>query len=325
MPTWEGIEDASAKAARVWLVRMTPTETTTTANNEEWKPLRKTDSQALNQALENDSKTKKTGIHIECGRATAFPDEGIVRYNFFRGYERSLCRAVWFRREEGKGKDSKALLHPIVHEDDSEKVEALYQQAVAASGSLSLGFSTVMKEEIELSDGSVVKLMKTGNSLKLVVTNKGWFATQYNLQRGYGEYIVEGEENEVALGPVKHLVFVVHGIGEAYFSREEVKLASIIQSMNQLRSNVQTKQIEQWIFQCKVQHKDLPPPARIEFLPIEWFDRLHDSSSDLMRSLQLTTLQTIPALRAIANDVVFDVLMYLVCWTQQGLVIEDYP
>jgi hypothetical protein len=54
-----------------------------------------------------------------------------------------------------------------------------------------------------------------------------------------------------------------------------------------------------------------PPPDRIEIIPIEWFHRVHDSSSMLMKSLRSTTLTTIPALRAIANDVIFDVLMYL--------------
>ena len=310
MPTWEGIEDASAQPAHVWLARPLSDSTTT----DEWKPLRKTDSQALNQhaAAANDADSTLTSLPIESGRATAFVKEQVVRYNFVRGAERSLCRAIWFRREEGKGKDSKPLLHPVLLDEDGAKIEALYQQAVAATGSLALGITSVLKEEVELADGSVVKLVKNGNALKLVVANKGWFATQYNLQRGYGEYTVEGEDNEVALGPVKHLVFVVHGIGEAFFSREEVKVSSILDSMNQLRMSIQAKQIEQWKERCKSQKKELPPPDRIEFLPIEWFNRLHDSSSALMKSLQLSTLQTIPALRAIANDVVFDVLMYLV-------------
>jgi hypothetical protein len=304
MPSWEGIEDVSAQAAWVWLARSVD-------SSEEWKPLRKCDSQALNQAmLSGDS---KQSVYIECGRATACLKDKVIRHNFVRGSDRSLCRSVWFQKEEGKGKDSKAaLLHPILKEEDGDKIETLYQQVIAATGSLSLGVSSVLKEEVELSDGSIVKLNKNGNTLKLVVTNKGWFATQYNLQRGYGEYNVEGEDNEMTLGPVRHLVFVVHGIGENYFSREDIKAASILQAMNQLRASVQAKQVEQWKENCKIQKTKLLPPPRIEFLPIEWFGRLHDSSSALMKSLQLTTLQTIPALRAIANDVVFDVLMYLV-------------
>jgi hypothetical protein len=53
------------------------------------------------------------------------------------------------------------------------------------------------------------------------------------------------------------------------------------------------------------------PPNRVEFLPITWYDQVHSSNSSLMRSLNSTTLNTIPALRAIANDVILDVLLYL--------------
>ena len=33
------------------------------------------------------------------------------------------------------------------------------------------------------------------------------------LHRGYTEYVIEGEEEEVALGAVNHLIFVIHGVG----------------------------------------------------------------------------------------------------------------
>jgi len=53
------------------------------------------------------------------------------------------------------------------------------------------------------------------------------------------------------------------------------------------------------------------PPNRVELIPILWYDRVHCSSSSLMKSLKAATITTIPALREIANDVIFDVLMYL--------------
>ena len=54
-----------------------------------------------------------------------------------------------------------------------------------------------------------------------------------------------------------------------------------------------------------------PPPDRVEFFPITWYDQVHSSNNALMRSLNSVTLSTIPALRAIANDVILDVLLYL--------------
>ena len=53
------------------------------------------------------------------------------------------------------------------------------------------------------------------------------------------------------------------------------------------------------------------PPNRIEFIPVEWYDKIHSSTSALKNNLISTTLGTIPRLRAIANDAIFDVLMYL--------------
>jgi phospholipase DDHD2 len=54
-----------------------------------------------------------------------------------------------------------------------------------------------------------------------------------------------------------------------------------------------------------------PPPNRIEFIPVEWYDKIHASNSALKNNLVSATLGTVPKLRAIANDVIFDVLMYM--------------
>ena len=48
-----------------------------------------------------------------------------------------------------------------------------------------------------------------------------------------------------------------------------------------------------------------------QFLPIEWYDKVRSPSHSLVTSLNAVTLSSIPALRSIANDVIFDVLMYL--------------
>ena len=53
------------------------------------------------------------------------------------------------------------------------------------------------------------------------------------------------------------------------------------------------------------------PPNRVEFIPIEWYDKIHSSSSTLKTTLLSSTLDTIPMFRSLANDVVFDVLMYM--------------
>jgi len=61
----------------------------------------------------------------------------------------------------------------------------------------------------------------------------------------------------------------------------------------------------------KSDNPEPPKPHRIEIIPIEWYDRIHSSSNSLMKSLNSATLKSIPSLRSVANDVVFDVLMYM--------------
>jgi hypothetical protein len=217
-------------------------------------------------------------------------------------------------REE---KSSKEFLIKPLTEQDAAIVESLYQATVEATSSLGKGLDSVLKQEMELKDDADYKVVifKSGNTLCLKKKPKGWFGNSFDLQRGHTEYSIDGEDEEVTLGPVKHLIFVIHGIGQALLNREDVNFQNLIEEMDATRIIVQKRQVAEWkkaLEKAKKAGDPIPPvPNRIEVLPIEWWDKIHNSSSALIKSLRATTLQTIPGLRAIANDVVFDVLMYL--------------
>jgi DDHD domain len=404
MPYWEGIEDASLDASRVWLSRLGTkgdssssivsssrssrsggkkknTETSSSSSKKKasnnkndstsspsystagWIPLRKCDCLALNEQQQEGEDQKIKPILIEGGRCTADPVSGKIFYNFLRGPQRELTSAVWFVRlaksdqqqqqHAASSSTSKAaaaaesatksvsssssnaskrdyVLVPIADPDDSDKIEALYKRAIAATSSLGKGVASMLLNSAEeatitLKDDSKVQLVLQGEMLSIKRTPQpnSWFAAQHAqvLQRGYGAYSVDGEDEEALLGPVKSLVFVVHGIGEAMFARDDVKMPSLTEQMHTLRMATQKRQVELWKNECREAEKSagsgntsqpLPaPPNRIEFLPIEWFHQLHDSSTDLMKSLKAVSLPSIPALRAIANDIIFDVLLYL--------------
>lgn len=309
MPIWEGIEDVSSVASCVWLER--------SKDSEEWKPLRKRDCLILSEAEAND----KDEVYIEYGRVTANLKQKKISYNFVRGDERQLCSATWFIKQE-KSKDD-VTLEPITNHSDAEKIEKHYQKAVEAATFYGDGIKSVLSEQVLLEDGeSKVQVVKSstsskGSTLSIKKMAPGWFSGQLDLQRGYGEYTVEGEEDEMCLAPTpKHLWFNVHGIGEALFSREDFSnMPSMVEVTNSMRMSMQKRQVEDWRKQCKEAtkrgDKEPPPPNRMEVIQVEWFHDVHDSSTALMKSLKATTLHSIPALRAIANDVVFDVLMYL--------------
>ena len=94
-------------------------------------------------------------------------------------------------------------------------------------------------------------------------------------------------------------------------------MPSMKDELNRLRLTMQQKQYDEWKLACD-RHKQKkstdpppPPPNRIEVIPIEWFDHIHSSSTSLMSSVNKATLNTVPPLRSVANDIVFDVLMYM--------------
>lgn len=260
-------------------------------------------------------------ILIEGGRAMADPKNGTIRFNFIDRPTMELMSATWFTKEEKKNQ-KEFILQPLP-EADSWQVEHLYQNAITASSSLGQGIEEILKEEIILEKESDYKICVVRNGGQLCMRKKprrgnflGFGDIQFTLQRGYGQYTIEGEDDENALGDLTHVCFVIHGVGEAIWSKEDVSTLSMAEEVDQLRMTVNRKKVQAWRDECKRCEKQKQPipllPNRIEFIPIEWYDKVRSPSHSLVTSLTAVTLNSIPALRSIANDVIFDVLMYLV-------------
>jgi hypothetical protein len=204
-------------------------------------------------------------------------------------------------------------------------IEGLYKQGVK-NQSLSKKFTgedtdameKVLQQEINLTEDNLQKVYiakSNSGTLSIRKRPKNFISLKgyTDLQRGYGDHIVDGEIEECALGPVRHLSFVIHGIGEAKWSKKEEATTSMIDEINIMRSTINKKMYNDWNMECdKIVGgaTRLPPPNRIEFVPIEWYEQIHSSSSSLKKDLISTTLTTVPKLRSIANDVLFDVLVY---------------
>jgi len=317
MVKWDYIEDTNPLPTRVWLSRTKNEEDEGVVNNEEWKPLRKSDIKALNNRKSKNQEYGNDPVLIESGRATADPDFGIIRSNFVPRPLRELTSCTWFEVMEEKKDPNSGKLKPVLRplsDEQSETVEIFYQRAIYAASIYGNGIDPMLKEKVEMEGTQyhVEVCKENGNYLMKNVEN-GWFSKSFALQRGYGSYISEGEEEEEILGPVGHVILVVHGIGETYFSKDSA--SSMVKQIDQLRLVFQRRQIADWKKKSEVakkKKKTIPdPPKRVEFLPILWYDRVHSSSNAMTRSLKNVTLNTIPALRSIANDVVLDVLLYL--------------
>lgn len=305
---------------RVWLSR-TKHEAeeggTVDIKKEQWKPLRKTDIKILNNAQTENGSDNHHPILIESGRATADPEFGIVRSNFVPRPLRELTSCTWFAVVEERKDPNTGTLQPVLDplpDNQSEKVEEMYQRALYAGSMYGGGIEPMLKEQVDL-DGTQyhVEVCNENGGYTMKKVYNGWFSKSLSLQRGRARYVSEGEEEEEMLGPVSHAIFIVHGIGETYFSKD--KTSSMVEQVDQFRLIFQRRQIADWKKKCDVAKKKKEPnpnpPNRVEFLPILWYDRIHSTSNSMTKSLNSVTLNTIPALRSIANDVVLDVLLYL--------------
>ena len=305
MLTWEGIKDTSSEPKRVWFSRL--------KDSDPWKPLRKSDCEIINLAY----RKQETSAVITCGRATVDLKENIIKYNFYNAPSRQICSAVWFTKVYKNEKDT--TVTPITSTTDEMLLEEMF---IEANEQVKYGADNVdeIVTEVELKDATGYKifLFKVGNNIsikKRPISMISLLEGSTDLQRGYGDYTVEGEEEELALGNCKHLSFVIHGIGEAMWKKSDGTIPTLVESVESMRSSTNKKLYTAWKTECqRCEKKKLaipPPPNRIEFIPVEWFDKIHCESSRLKNNLLSTTLGTIPKLRSIANDVIFDVLMYL--------------
>lgn len=193
-------------------------------------------------------------VVIEHGRATADPTWGKIRYNYIRG-EIFLTSATWFMKTGDENDNKKTILTPM-DESDALVVEQLYQNAVYAASSYGKGINSI-DSQLPFVDGKYrVELVKQNGQYMMRKVPIGWFAKSCDLQRGYGAYTLEGEDDEDELGPVNHCVFVVHGIGEALFAKEDVNFVlSMKDEMTRFRIQIQKRQIESWKKECETAKK----------------------------------------------------------------------
>jgi len=85
------------------------------------------------------------------------------------------------------------------------------------------------------------------------------------------------------------------------------------------RVDIHKRQISDWTARRALAEKSAqthkqvaalpPPPARIEVLPIVWSDVWH-VGTDTKISLERCTIASIPTIRTVANDIIFDVMQY---------------
>ena len=281
--TWQGIQDASPKPNRVWFSKVKesdPWEPLTKRDCQTINDCIELNTNHTNHTNTNSSTRTRTrtrtltNINVEYGRSTVNLQTNEIRYNFYEAPVRQLCSAIWFSKTKIKinrsGKD--VAMIPIVSTTDEMLMEHLYIQArdtlnaVHAvkndngngggngNGNGNDNDGDYKGEDVALQDdeGYKIFIAKENNAWSLrkrptsILSMEGYT----DLQRGYGDYTVNGEAEEEALGPVRHVSFVVHGIGEAMWSKEDMHFPSLLQEVKQMRITITKKMYESWKLEC---------------------------------------------------------------------------
>jgi hypothetical protein len=116
---------------------------------------------------------------------------------------------------------------------------------------------------------------------------------------------------------VDHLCFVVHGIGAACDIKMR-PIAEVVDGFRDLAEDISGKHFAGARLASQVN--------RMEFLPVNWHDKLHGEDTGTDSRIQPLTLRSIPKLRSFVNDTLLDVLFYtspLYCQTILDTVCSE--
>jgi len=185
---------------------------------------------------------------------------------------------------------------PAGSEQDDALLDEAFVDFVAAVEESTNG--RVPDEDLILSH-SVVTLSvnrKGDVSVNFKREGEGWASSLFGgknfLYRGWsGEREAENAGDEC---PTKHLILVVHGVGESFFSRHDTPLPIFEECVDSVR---------QIGWELAKPEADM----KIEALPIHWHLELEGVKNEIMRS----ALPSLSRLRAVANELVLDAIMWL--------------
>ncbi|XP_021694176.1 uncharacterized protein LOC5564210 isoform X2 [Aedes aegypti] len=265
-----------------------------------WTPFSMSDSLALEDALplikEDDSESASDVspviVHVDGGRHDVLVKDRKMTPVYWKGASQEVRRCSWFY----KNVDSRYVPYD---ESVAELLEREYKEA-ATSGEWHRRVVIPNGETVVFHGPSViVHFLQTqnpeswgGSSPMPPTTNRPRV-----VKRGVDEFNIEDGEPE----RVDHLLFMVHGIGEAC----DLRFRPVEEVVDEFRSI--SAQLVQSHYRSSFDRGDI---GRVEVLPISWHNDLHSEESGIDKKLKAITLESIPKLRNFTNDTVLDVLFY---------------
>uniref|UniRef100_A0A182TDW5 DDHD domain-containing protein n=1 Tax=Anopheles melas TaxID=34690 RepID=A0A182TDW5_9DIPT len=269
-----------------------------------WSPFTMADSMALEDGLttlqargesadaENDGNPPVI-VHTDGGRYDVSIRERTRTPVYWKGPANEVRRCSWFY----KTVDSRFVPY---EEEVADLLEREYKEA-ATSGEWHRRVTIPNGETVVFHGPSViVHFLQTqnpdtwsgGSSPVPSTTNRPRV-----VKRGIDEFSIDDDEPE----KIDHLLFMVHGIGEAC----DLRFRRVEEVVDEFRSI--SAQLVQSHYRSSFDRGDV---GRVEILPISWHDDLHSEESGVDEKLKSITLPSIPKLRHFTNDTLLDVLFY---------------
>merc|ERR1719186_1042570 len=282
------------------------------SQQEIWKPFSVEDSTAIESAYERGSTSQ--AIPVDGTRYDVMIDSRVKVPVYWPGQSLAVRRCSWFHRSSAEGRW-------IPYEEEiAEKLEQEYQ-AASRQGRWQCKVVFDSGEWVMLHSPQVMMHFPTASASLGALDDWGQVQPQADpaqrtqvVHRGLEGLpdIADGETVEV-----DHICFVVHGIGAAC----DIKfrpIAEVVDGFRDLTADISNKHFA---------GAHLASTAnRVEFLPVNWHDKLHGEDTGTDSRIQPLTLRSIPKMRSFVNDTLLDVLFYtspLYCQTILDTVCSE--
>jgi len=270
------------------------------------------DSTAIESAYEKGMVAK--AIPVDGSRYDVLIDKREKVPVYWTGHSLPIRRCSWFHRSSPEGR------WIPYEEDTAEKLEREYR-AASKEGRWQCKVMFESGEWVMLHSPEVMMHFPTSSTSLGALDDWGQVQPQADhaqkpqvVHRGLEGLpdIPDGESVEV-----DHVVFVVHGIGAAC----DIKfrpIAEVVDGFRDLTAEISNKHFAGAHLASRAN--------RVEFLPVNWHDKLHGEDTGTDSRIQPLTLRSIPKLRSFVNDTLLDVLFYtspLYCQTILDTVCSE--
>ena len=281
-------------------------------NIRKWERLSPTDSGSVEEVHKNDFSIE---VGIQFGRYSANAKERWIHAYYWKESKWPLVRGTWFWKDPIDGTicpfgEADAATMEEAYQDISSGVEEGPIDCELVDTDIVAGTVQFVRELVTTQHQGPASLSPapiqtvTNTKITYALYRQAAGSTRVDRIETFREYPVPWvERSEEKLDShVSHLILAVHGIGEALYNRQNDPLLGSLRfrgNVDLFRENVNTRLVESG---------DRTITGRVEVLPIEWSECIHNNTLD--RRMESVTIPNLTGVRDFANLALSDVFLY---------------